>query len=148
MAALISLIPEQWRHEDFYSDGIQQHMVLSYSNKYNSPMTYGPLNTRRHTDPYGHRSKGKRQHNPNLGSFFSVFVFKKRDSLWLWLTVTHPGQSVMAFGSKGKEDRGRSKRQNNDKGETARGALPCSRDGWRVPAKANKQLKCSSIHFA
>lgn len=54
----------------------------------------------------------------------------------------------MPVGSKGKEDRGRSKRQNNDKGETQREEMPCSRDGWHVPAKANKQLKCSSIHFA
>lgn len=76
-----------------------------------------------------------------------MFVFK-REAVFEFGSVTHPSQSVMAFGSNGKEDRGRSKRQNNDKAETERGAVPCSRNGWHAPAKANKQLKCLSMHFA
>lgn len=85
---------------------------------------------------------------PNLGSFLSVCV-SEGETVSEFGSVSHSLANLWWLAATAKKiDWGWSKRQNNDKCESKREAVPYSRDAWHALGKANKQHKCSSKYFA
>lgn len=82
---------------------------------------------------------------PNLGSFLSVFASEGETGSEFG-SVSHSLANLRWLAVKAKKiDSGWSKRQNNDKCEPQRGAVPYSS---AAPSKAHKQRKHSSKYFA
>lgn len=120
-----------------------------YSNEYYSLLaliTYGALDKHSHMDPYGRHPR----HNDNTTKFrvISGCICFWRRAVSEFGSVSHSLANLRRLAAKAKKiDSGWSKRQNNDKLESQRRAVPYSRDAWHGCGK-NKQHKHSSKYFA